>query len=199
MAGGCARRHCEVGNRRFRRSSMRRNAFRGEMRGNCENTPTTLRVIRRPRLRRTPPTLPARAMHPGAHAGRRMARDPVKVLCTPAARARARLNRECDARPAPSLWSRLGAGLITGASDDDPSGIATYSQAGAQFGYQLAWTLLFTYPLMVVIQDINDPLCVQKQREVRKLLRSLETNAPPRNREEEAAKAKARGAARFSA
>jgi NRAMP (natural resistance-associated macrophage protein)-like metal ion transporter len=53
------------------------------------------------------------------------------------------------------LWSRLGAGLITGASDDDPSGIATYSQAGAQFGYQLAWTLLFTYPLMVVIQDIS--------------------------------------------
>ena len=52
-------------------------------------------------------------------------------------------------------WSRLGAGLITGASDDDPSGIATYSQAGAQFGYQLAWTMLFTYPLMVVIQDIS--------------------------------------------
>jgi NRAMP (natural resistance-associated macrophage protein)-like metal ion transporter len=45
--------------------------------------------------------------------------------------------------------------LITGASDDDPSGIATYSQAGAQFGYQLAWTMLFTYPLMVVIQDIS--------------------------------------------
>jgi NRAMP (natural resistance-associated macrophage protein)-like metal ion transporter len=53
------------------------------------------------------------------------------------------------------IWSRLGAGLITGASDDDPSGIATYSQAGAQFGYQLAWTMLFTYPLMVVIQDIS--------------------------------------------
>jgi len=52
-------------------------------------------------------------------------------------------------------WSQLGAGLITGASDDDPSGIATYSQAGAQFGYQLAWTMLFTYPLMVVIQDIS--------------------------------------------
>jgi NRAMP (natural resistance-associated macrophage protein)-like metal ion transporter len=52
-------------------------------------------------------------------------------------------------------WSRVGAGLITGASDDDPSGIATYSQAGAQFGYQLAWTMLFTYPLMVAIQDIS--------------------------------------------
>ena len=52
-------------------------------------------------------------------------------------------------------WSSLGAGLVTGAADDDPSGIATYSQAGAQFGYQLAWTMLFTYPLMVVIQDIS--------------------------------------------
>ena len=52
-------------------------------------------------------------------------------------------------------WSQLGAGLVTGASDDDPSGIATYSQAGAQFGYQLAWTMVFTYPLMVVIQDIS--------------------------------------------
>jgi NRAMP (natural resistance-associated macrophage protein)-like metal ion transporter len=49
----------------------------------------------------------------------------------------------------------LGPGLITGASDDDPSGIATYSQAGAQFGYGLAWTLLFTFPLMAAIQEIS--------------------------------------------
>lgn len=49
----------------------------------------------------------------------------------------------------------LGPGLITGASDDDPSGIATYSQAGAQFGFAITWTLLFTYPLMVVIQEIS--------------------------------------------
>jgi NRAMP (natural resistance-associated macrophage protein)-like metal ion transporter len=49
----------------------------------------------------------------------------------------------------------LGPGLITGASDDDPSGIATYSQAGAQFGYGLTWTLLFTYPLMAAIQEIS--------------------------------------------
>ena len=52
------------------------------------------------------------------------------------------------------MWNILGPGLITGAADDDPSGIATYSQAGARFGYQLAWTLLLTYPLMVVIQSI---------------------------------------------
>jgi Mn2+/Fe2+ NRAMP family transporter len=45
--------------------------------------------------------------------------------------------------------------LITGASDDDPSGIATYSQAGAQFGFGITWTLLFTYPLMAAIQEIS--------------------------------------------
>ena len=52
----------------------------------------------------------------------------------------------------PKLRDIMGPGLITGASDDDPSGIATYSQAGAQFGYGLGWTLLFTYPLMCAIQ-----------------------------------------------
>jgi Mn2+/Fe2+ NRAMP family transporter len=49
----------------------------------------------------------------------------------------------------------LGPGLITGASDDDPSGIATYSQVGAQFGYGMAWTMVLTYPLMVGIQEIS--------------------------------------------
>jgi NRAMP (natural resistance-associated macrophage protein)-like metal ion transporter len=49
----------------------------------------------------------------------------------------------------------LGPGLITGASDDDPSGIATYSQAGAQFGYALTWLMLFTWPLMAAIQEIS--------------------------------------------
>lgn len=55
------------------------------------------------------------------------------------------------------LWllKTLGPGLITGASDDDPSGIATYSQAGAQFGYSLAWTMLLTYPLMAAVQMIS--------------------------------------------
>jgi NRAMP (natural resistance-associated macrophage protein)-like metal ion transporter len=64
--------------------------------------------------------------------------------------------------PAP-VWDRtklrfvrlLGPGLITGASDDDPSGIATYSQAGAQFGFAISWTMLFSYPLMVAIQQIS--------------------------------------------
>src|SRR6266699_5487486 len=56
-------------------------------------------------------------------------------------------------------WRRvlrlLGPGLITGASDDDPSRIATYSQAGAQFGYSMTWTMLFTWPLMAAIQEIS--------------------------------------------
>lgn len=55
----------------------------------------------------------------------------------------------------PRLLQVLGPGLITGASDDDPSGIATYSQAGAQFGYGLTWTLLLTYPLMAAVQMIS--------------------------------------------
>lgn len=49
----------------------------------------------------------------------------------------------------------MGPGLITGASDDDPSGIATYSQIGAKFGYGLAWTMLLSYPLMAAIQEIS--------------------------------------------
>ena len=54
-----------------------------------------------------------------------------------------------------SIVERLGPGLITGAADDDPSGIATYSQAGAQFGYGLVWTLLLTTPLMISIQMLS--------------------------------------------
>jgi NRAMP (natural resistance-associated macrophage protein)-like metal ion transporter len=53
------------------------------------------------------------------------------------------------------LLRLLGPGLITGASDDDPSGIATYSQAGAQFGYSMGWVMLFTWPLMAAIQEIS--------------------------------------------
>ena len=53
-----------------------------------------------------------------------------------------------------NLVNRLGPGLITGAADDDPSGIATYSQVGAQFGFGMLWTMLFTFPLMAAIQEI---------------------------------------------
>src|SRR5882724_11905927 len=53
-----------------------------------------------------------------------------------------------------SVRQLLGPGLITGASDDDPSGIGAYSQAGAQFGFGMLWTMLFTFPLMSAIQEI---------------------------------------------
>ncbi len=53
------------------------------------------------------------------------------------------------------LLKKLGPGLITGAADDDPSGIATYSQAGAQFGYGLLWSVIFTTPLMIGIQIVS--------------------------------------------
>jgi NRAMP (natural resistance-associated macrophage protein)-like metal ion transporter len=53
------------------------------------------------------------------------------------------------------LLAYIGPGWITGASDDDPSGIATYSQAGAQFGYSMCWVMLFTWPLMAAIQEIS--------------------------------------------
>ena len=52
------------------------------------------------------------------------------------------------------FWKKSGPGLITGASDDDPSGIATYSQAGARFGYSFLWTALLTFPLMINIQKM---------------------------------------------
>src|SRR4030081_1244661 len=71
-----------------------------------------------------------------------------------------------DKKPAPKaqpqqsfrfrdLLRTLGPGLITGASDDDPSGIGTYSQAGAQLGYGIGWTMLLTFPLMAAIQEIS--------------------------------------------
>src|SRR6266704_283978 len=51
-------------------------------------------------------------------------------------------------------WHMLGPGLTTGASDDDPSGIATYSQTGAQYGFQLLWLAAFTFPLMAIVQEM---------------------------------------------
>src|SRR5215471_10321558 len=57
--------------------------------------------------------------------------------------------------PLRRILRQLGPGLITGASDDDPSGIGTYSQAGAQLGFGIGWTMLFTYPLMAAVQQIS--------------------------------------------
>src|SRR5689334_8983861 len=58
-------------------------------------------------------------------------------------------------RPARMPFRLLGPGLVTGAADDDPSGIATYSQAGAQFGYGLLWTVFLTLPFMIAIQLVS--------------------------------------------
>src|SRR5512137_2740172 len=52
------------------------------------------------------------------------------------------------------FWKLLGPGLVTGTSDDDPSGIATYSQAGAAYGLSTLWTALVTFPLMASIQEM---------------------------------------------
>src|SRR6478672_8106793 len=54
-----------------------------------------------------------------------------------------------------SFLKLLGPGIITGAADDDPSGIATYSQVGAQFGFRMLWTMWLTYPLMAGVQEIS--------------------------------------------
>jgi Mn2+/Fe2+ NRAMP family transporter len=76
--------------------------------------------------------------------------DPIPVLASRMARRRA-VRRATHK----GLFGLLGPGLITGASDDDPSGIATYSQTGAQFGYAMCWVMLFCFPLMVAIQEIS--------------------------------------------
>ena len=65
----------------------------------------------------------------------------------------ARMERSDEPRLS-AFFKRLGPGLITGAADDDPSGIGTHSQVGAEFGYSLAWTFIFSFPLMVVIQEV---------------------------------------------
>jgi Mn2+/Fe2+ NRAMP family transporter len=67
------------------------------------------------------------------------------------------LNSDDDMKQPPKLKliEILGPGLVTGVSDDDPSGMATYSQTGAQFGYGIGWTLIVTYPLMCALQQIS--------------------------------------------
>src|SRR5438874_11522450 len=64
-------------------------------------------------------------------------------------------NRAKAKKPKNMVLRLLGPGLVTGAADDDPSGIATYSQAGAQFGYGLLWTVFLTTPFMIAIQLVS--------------------------------------------
>ncbi len=63
-------------------------------------------------------------------------------------------SHETPLKKASRFWHMLGPGLTTGAADDDPSGIATYSQAGAKFGFQYAWLAIFTFPFMAVVQEM---------------------------------------------
>ncbi len=70
------------------------------------------------------------------------------------ARLRRVIARISPVRRAGKYWHQLGPGLTTGAADDDPSGIATYSQTGSQFGTQLLWMAGFTFPLMAVVQEM---------------------------------------------
>ena len=82
---------------------------------------------------------------------------PAKVLEESIAFAKKEEKVVISKRPfklAEEYWDTLGPGLTTGAADDDPSGIATYSQAGAQYGLQLIWIALFTYPFMSVVQEM---------------------------------------------
>src|SRR5664280_3224367 len=72
--------------------------------------------------------------------------------------------------------SRVGPGLITGVADDDPSGIATYSQAGAQFGLNMLWTMPLAYPLMAAVQS----MCAQIGRVTGKgLAANIKATFPP--------------------
>lgn len=65
-----------------------------------------------------------------------------------------RLQNDKTVKKSRDYWHALGPGLTTGASDDDPSGIATYSQTGAQYGFGLLWLSAFTFPLMAVVQEM---------------------------------------------
>jgi NRAMP (natural resistance-associated macrophage protein)-like metal ion transporter len=68
-------------------------------------------------------------------------------------------------------WQVLGPGLVTGASDDDPSGIATYAQAGAKFGFGLLWTALITLPLMLAVQETCDRMALATGKTLGELAR----------------------------
>ena len=64
------------------------------------------------------------------------------------------VNKDVHIKRAKNYWKALGPGLTTGAADDDPAGIATYSQTGAQYGFQLLWLAGFTFPLMSIVQEM---------------------------------------------
>jgi len=94
------------------------------------------------------------------------------------ARAAPRAGRACGQRRhrvgghrLASVPGALGPGLVTGASDDDPSGIATYSQTGAQFRYSMLWSALLTLPLTIGLQEIRDRTALATGQGLGELLR----------------------------
>src|SRR5580765_5622077 len=74
-------------------------------------------------------------------------------------------------RGLPSFVRQVGPGIVTGAADDDPSGIATYTQAGAQFGTGILWTTFLTMPFMVAIQLVSARIGRQSGRGIAANLR----------------------------
>jgi Mn2+/Fe2+ NRAMP family transporter len=89
---------------------------------------------------------------------------------------RARFQKTANSIPADRsdpVSTQAWSGLITGASDDDPSGIGTYSQAGAQLGYSIGWTMLLTYLLMVAIQEISARIGRTTPRHLREFVSPL--------------------------
>ncbi len=87
----------------------------------------------------------------------KLAESPAKALDKTIAESEYVAKEIANQRPvksAKNFWHILGPGLTTGASDDDPSGIGTYSQTGARYGFQLLWLSIFTFPLMATVQEM---------------------------------------------
>lgn len=98
--------------------------------------------------------LPARALERSVEAGAKVV-DETKIMGTKVlAAVPEQLNPSTATAKAKAYWHTLGPGLTTGASDDDPSGIATYSQAGAQYGFKYLWLAPLTFPLMGIVQEM---------------------------------------------
>jgi NRAMP (natural resistance-associated macrophage protein)-like metal ion transporter len=86
-----------------------------------------------------------------------IAEAPARILdstISTSGKVRDKILEQKGLKSAKRYWEILGPGLVTGASDDDPSGIATYSQTGAKYGFSFLWLSLFTFPLMAVIQEM---------------------------------------------
>lgn len=88
-------------------------------------------------------------------------------------------NREPPPDKRFALLKVIGPGMVTGAADGDPSGIGTYSQAGAQLGFTISWTLLLMFPLMVAIQEICARRADDRHRHRGQFTQALPGMAPP--------------------